>query len=204
MAAAFEELYGRGDVFDGFDFGGMTDFRIVRAALTAVGGAVEEATFQRVLEVYLRHLEDQVPKATSYRVLPGVRELLEALSAHADLAVGLGTGNVQRGAEIKLTRGGIMRYFAFGGFGSDHEHRAELLRAGAERGAARLRTSLAACRLVIVGDTPKDVEAARELDAECIGVGTGGHAARALISLGATAAFEDLGHPDVLPAILRA
>jgi phosphoglycolate phosphatase-like HAD superfamily hydrolase len=158
--------------------------------------------FDRVLAVYLRHLEREVPSAPNYRVLPGVHSLLATLAGRAGLAIGLGTGNIRRGAEIKLTRGDIMRYFAFGGFGSDHEQRAELLRVGAERGARHLGEPLSACRVVIVGDTPKDVSAAAEMGAECVAVGTGGHYAASLIAAGAPVAFDDLCDPAVAAAIL--
>jgi phosphoglycolate phosphatase-like HAD superfamily hydrolase len=135
-------------------------------------------------------------------VLPGVPEILARLKERGGCAVGLGTGNIRRGAEIKLARGGLHQHFAFGGFGCDHEDRAELLRIGAERGAARLGRPRAACRVVVSGDTVRDVQAALAIGAACIGVGTGGIALAELLQAGATAVCADLrsaGDPALLP-----
>ena len=103
---------------------------------------------------------------------------------------------------MKLERGGLASPFGFGGYGSDHEDRAELLRAGARRGAARIGQPLEACRIVVIGDTPKDVAAAHAIGAVCIGVGTGGHTASSLRELGAHTAVDDLRDPVVLDVIV--
>ncbi|HSO32352.1 MAG TPA: HAD hydrolase-like protein, partial [Labilithrix sp.] len=117
------------------------------------------------------------------------------------IALGLGTGNVKRGAYAKLARGALDAPFAFGGFGCDAEDRTELLRVGAGRGAAALGVPLADCRVVVIGDTPKDVAAARGIGAECIGVGTGGFAPAALRDLGAQNAFATLEEDGVREAL---
>jgi phosphoglycolate phosphatase len=186
-----------------FDFGGMTDGSIARRGLARAGLASDDAAVARLLERYLVHLEDEVPRSPSYKVLPGVIAMLDRLVASiasaaggrgggARLAIGLGTGNVERGARVKLSRGALHDRFRFGGFGSDHEERAPLLRVGAERGAAELGLARQECRVVVIGDTPRDVEAALAIGAECLGVGTGRHTAEALIACGAHAAVADL------------
>ena len=71
--------------------------------------------------------------ATAFEVLPGVLSLLAELSARDDVILGLGTGNTEGAAYAKLARGELDSFFSFGGFGSDHSDRAELLRAGLER-----------------------------------------------------------------------
>lgn len=96
---------------------------------------------------------------------------------------------------MKLERGGLHERFAFGGFGSDHEDRAQLLAIGAERGAAQLGRPLRECRIIVIGDTPRDVAAARAIGAECLGVGTGRHDAASLLASGAHEALDDLAHP---------
>jgi phosphoglycolate phosphatase-like HAD superfamily hydrolase len=116
--------------------------------------------------------------------------------------VGLGTGNVKRGAIAKLARGGIHEQFAFGGFGCDAEDRTALLRAGAARGAESLGTHLDGCAVVVIGDTPKDVEAARGIGARCVGVGTGSYTPADLLACGADVAFATLAEPEARPAIL--
>jgi phosphoglycolate phosphatase-like HAD superfamily hydrolase len=203
LSRAFGELAGRPDALDGVDFGGMTDWMLCRAGLRAAGQPDDARTIEVLLERYLVHLSDEVPRSDRYRVLPGVHDVVRAVSGRDGIAVGLGTGNVERGARIKLARGDLDAPFRFGGFGCDHEDRAELLTRGARRGAAMLGRPLDSCRVVVIGDTPRDVDAARRIGAECVGVGTGGHSARELLELGATAAFDDLSARGALGAILE-
>ncbi|HYQ16403.1 MAG TPA: HAD hydrolase-like protein, partial [Polyangiaceae bacterium] len=131
----------------------------------------------------------------------GVFEALQA-ARERGMALGLGTGNVLEGARLKLEHVGLYHHFGFGGFGSDHELRVELIRKGAERGAASLGQPLNACRVVIIGDTPKDIDAARGIGAESIGVGTGSFSAAELRAHGATHSFDDLATPAALQALL--
>lgn len=208
LARAFQEVCGRADALDGIRLGGMTDRLIVRDGLRAIDHPHDPALVDRVLEAYVGHLPELVLASERYRVLPGVfatvRAVVERAAAGAPMAVGLGTGNLRRGARIKLSRGGLDAYFPFGGFGCDHEDRAELLRAGVRRGAARLGVTPGSCRVVIVGDTPRDVHAARAIGAECVCVGTGDFPRDALLQHGATAAFDDLTDPAVVPTLYGA
>jgi phosphoglycolate phosphatase-like HAD superfamily hydrolase len=92
--------------------------------------------------------------------------------------------------------------FAFGGFGCDAEARVELIRIGAERGAAALGVAVSACRVVVIGDTPKDVAAALGIGAEAVGVGTGRFTPDELRASGARLAFGDLSEPGAIDALL--
>jgi phosphoglycolate phosphatase len=188
-------------VISGVDFRGMTDGPLLRSTLGAIGCPDDDQAVAQVVDVYLRHLERTVASAEDFRVLPGVRALLDALAPRAHLALGLGTGNVERGARIKLERAGLNHYFAFGGFGSDGEERAELLRIGAERGAKLLGRQRTECRVVIIGDTPRDIAAADAIGAESVVAATGGHTLDELRAAGPTALFEDFTDPRALGAI---
>jgi phosphoglycolate phosphatase-like HAD superfamily hydrolase len=161
-----------------FSFGGMTDRAIVRQALTRAGLEIDDGLLDATLERYLTHLADELPRASGYAVLAGVHEVLDVLEDErargAPLAIGLGTGNLVRGAELKLRPARLWGRFGFGGYGSDDEDRAALLRHGAERGARALQASDAgAVDVVVIGDTPRDVHAARAIGARCIAVATG-------------------------------
>lgn len=202
MFRACEEVLGRKDALAGLRFGGMTDRGILRHGVESVGERFEEALYSALLESYLGFLAEEVPASEGYEVMPGVFEILDRLAEFEGLALGLGTGNVRRGAEVKLGHGGLAGRFSFGGFGCDHEVRVELLQAGAERGAAELGRPLSDCRVVIVGDTPRDVHAALAMGADCVGVATGGHPTEELKNSGAGAAFDDLTSRDALAAIL--
>ncbi len=205
MVGAFASVHGRHDVFDGFTFAGMTDRAIARHGLRAIAESlVSESEIDRVLDAYLALLEVELARSEGYRVLPGVTALLDELRSVSGVAVGLGTGNVKRGAYAKLARGGIDGAFAFGGFGCDAEDRTELLRAGARRGAELLGARLEDCRVVVVGDTPKDVAAAKALGAPCVAVETGIYSAADLRACGASHVFATLADDGVCSALLSA
>jgi phosphoglycolate phosphatase-like HAD superfamily hydrolase len=203
MVGAFAQLHGREDVFEGLAFAGMTDRAIVRHGLGRVLPDVGDDDIDRALDAYVARLEGELARSAGYRVLPGVFAVLDALRGVADLAIGLGTGNVRRGAFAKLARGGLDGNFGFGGFGCDAEDRAELLRAGARRGADRLGAPVERCRVVVVGDTPKDVAAARGIGARCVGVGTGSYTPEELRACGADRAFTTLEAADVMAALFE-
>lgn len=197
MVHAFETTHGRPDATTGFSFAGMTDQGILRRALSAIGVEVTPEAMDTILAAYLLQLEIELARSEHYRVLPGVASLVASLVELDGIAVGLGTGNVRDGAYAKLRRGDIHHHFEFGGFGCDAEDRTELLRAGAVRGAGQLGVPLEACRVVVIGDTPKDVAAAIGIGAACLGVGTGGSTPADLVALGAVWGFETLDDPAV-------
>jgi phosphoglycolate phosphatase len=200
---AFEREHGRADACSLIRFDGMTDRLITRLGLEAIGIAATDASIDALLLTYLAELRAELLSSTpeTYGVHPGIPEALSAAGARG-LALGLGTGNIEAGARLKLEHVGLYQHFGFGGFGSDHELRLELIRVGAERGAQRLGRPLDACRVVVIGDTPKDVDAARGIGAEAIGVGTGSFTAAQLLEHGATYAFDDLTAPGALAALL--
>ncbi|MDH5492983.1 MAG: HAD hydrolase-like protein [Myxococcales bacterium] len=201
MARAFAEICGVGDALDGIRLGGMTDRLILRTGLERVGRPFEEPIFARIVGVYLDLLRVEVERSEGYRVLPGVRELLQRLTGVNGLALGLGTGNVRSGARIKLARAELHRVFDFGGFGCDAEDRAELLGLGAARGAAQLGISADEARIVVIGDTPKDILAARAIGAECVAVATGSHSVDELREAGAERVLESLEAPEAFARI---
>ena len=202
FARAFQEVTGRHDACDAFSFGGMTDRAIARQGLTSLAREVDDATVEQLFESYLRALADELSRTTGYTIMPGVHALLDRLAPHDHLAIGLGTGNLRRGAEAKLRHGALWERFAFGGFGCDHEERAELLRCGAARGAALLGEPPSACRVIVIGDTVRDVHAAHAIGAECIGVATGGVPADTLAAAGAATVFGDLAEAGVLQRLV--
>jgi phosphoglycolate phosphatase len=206
LERVFEVLYDRDDACRHFRFDGMTDRAIVRAGLRGIGQPETDAEIDFVLQRYIPILEEEVRKIDDgrYRLHRGMLEVLDAAATMQEVAVGLGTGNIREGARVKLQRVGIYERFSFGGFGSDHEDRTELIRIGARRGAERLGVPVEECRVVVIGDTPKDVAAAAAIGAEAVGVGTGNFRPDALVACGALCAFEDLSDPAALAAVLGA
>lgn len=193
---ALDRHYGRAEVVEGVSFAGRTDRAIFRALLEALGASGEASG--ALLDSYLEFLAEEVREAAGYVVHPGVEEVVDELRAQERAAVGLGTGNLEPGAHLKLARGGLAERFPFGGFGSDAEDRAALLRIGAERGAARLHRPLEACRVVVVGDTPLDVEAAHAIGAACAAVVTGHAERERLEAAGSDRVLDDLSGPGTI------
>jgi len=197
----FGERFARREVFDAVRFHGMTDRAIVRGGLVRAGLPADEAAIDALCAAYLAALAEEVPRAEGFRVMPGAAALLDALDGRPGVAVGLGTGNLREGARIKLEHARLYHHFAFGGFGCDAEDRAELIRIGAERGARHVGRDLADCRVIVIGDTPKDVAAAQAIGARSLTVETSGFSAADLLAAGATWAFADLTAAGVLPAL---
>jgi len=194
----FELRHGTKDVLT-FSFGGMTDKAIVRGALLALGRSFAteedvEREMDATLAFYLEVLVEEVAR-TRIRIHAGMERALDMADARQEVALGLGTGNIRKGAEIKLGCVGIYNRFGFGGFGDDSIDRPTLLMAGVRRGAEKLGVPVEDCHIVVIGDTPKDIAAAKAIGANSIAVATGMHDVAELKQCDPTAVFENLADP---------
>jgi phosphoglycolate phosphatase-like HAD superfamily hydrolase len=204
---AFASRHGSDAACRSFSFAGMTDLAIARAGLAAIGVEPSEQAIGDLLDHYLTFLDEELRAAANFRVHAGIVAALDAADAAtttrgAAIAVGLGTGNVRAGAAKKLGHAKLWHRFAFGGFADDSEERAALIRAGAERGADRLRAPLSRCRVVVIGDTPLDVAAARANGFESLAVATGPIARDELAKSGAGSVVGDLAEPGAIERLL--
>jgi phosphoglycolate phosphatase len=136
-------------------------------------------------------LPAEVEQSESYKLLPGILRFLEDFHARSDLAFGLATGNVERGARIKLERGNLNRYFPFGGFGSDAESRTELVRCAAQQGCRHAGKSIDPESTFVIGDTPRDIDAGREAGFRTVGVATSEYSREDLEAAGADLVLSD-------------
>jgi phosphoglycolate phosphatase-like HAD superfamily hydrolase len=125
-------------------------------------------------------------------VLPGVRELLEALGGRADVFLGLLTGNYEQGARIKLEYFGLWRYFRCGAYGDDSLDRHALVPVAVARSLEAGCPAVDLRDVVIIGDTPLDVACARDAGVNCLAVATGGFTVDELRAAGARTVFESL------------
>jgi phosphoglycolate phosphatase-like HAD superfamily hydrolase len=198
---AFGEVHEKPAACDAIRFSGMTDRAIVRAGLGAISAETSDEAIEEVIAAYVAYLREEVAASPRYRVLDGVRALVTRCLEIPDFAVGLGTGNVRAGAHVKLERSNLWDLFAFGGFGCDAEDRAALLATGARRGAASLKTPIDRCRIVVIGDTPRDILAARSIGAACIAVATGTYDAKALWEHAPDAVLASLESEDALEVL---
>ncbi|MGH9057378.1 MAG: HAD family hydrolase [Acidimicrobiales bacterium] len=167
---AFDELYGIPADIGKFTDTGMTDPDVGAKTFEAVlGRKPNRAEFVKLMERRTYYLHKTVAESEHYRVLDGVEELLEKLLDDGYL-LGVVTGNVEAAAHIKLHRANLNRFFSFGGYGSDSIDRGELTRIAVRRGCLVYGEELSTRQCLVVGDTPRDAEAAHEADVACVGV----------------------------------
>ncbi|HEY2849838.1 MAG TPA: HAD family hydrolase [Gemmatimonadaceae bacterium] len=177
-------------------YDGKTDRQIVREAMrhAAFSDADIDAAMDRVIERYLEELGVELGRADhGVELLPGVREVLDALESRDDVVLGLLTGNVVDGAERKLRAAGLdFARFAVGAYGSDGEHRHDLPAIARDRASVRTGRSVRGECCVIIGDTPNDVACGRSIGARAIAVATGHFDVPALRACNPHAVFADL------------
>jgi len=190
---AMERLFSLRGAMQGVAPHGKTDPAIIREIFQNKlhREHVSEEEISTVLESYVEFLHDEVERSDTYHVLPGIFEILESLKARNDVLLGLATGNVESGARIKLRRGDLNRFFAFGGYGSDSEDRAGLVRRAAERAAAHTSTRIENDQTFVIGDTPRDIDAGRRSGFRTVGVATGQHSVEELRAAGADFAIRN-------------
>jgi phosphoglycolate phosphatase-like HAD superfamily hydrolase len=189
---AFAELYDVEANIAEHTHAGMTDPEITEIVFREViGREGTEAERAQAIAAYLRHLEEAVAESDGYRVLPGIEELLPRLTEQGVL-LGIVTGNIESAARVKLARGDLNRYFAFGGYGSDSRDRTELTKKALERGAEVAGGPIDGSAAIAVGDTPRDVIAGHGAGIRVVGVATGSYAVEQLRDEGADWAIPDV------------
>ena len=143
----------------------------------------------QIVQRRLEHLPEAVAASTGYKVLPGVPERLRQLSRAGHL-LGIITGNGDGAAYIKLARGDLMRWFTYGAYASAGVDRPEIVRQAIRRGEAMLGQDVPNERILVIGDTPLDVDAAHAAGCTALGVATGHFDAAALKEAGADHVIE--------------
>lgn len=171
---ALAEVYAYDGDLSRYDFSGRTDPQIAHMVLKDAGFSREEidAKLTPLWEIYLAGL---ARNATPERVLvmPGMRELVAALHEHDDVVLALLTGNIERGARLKLGGARLNDYFPFGAFGSDSADRTELPPVAIRRASDQLGRHFAGSDVVIIGDSIYDVRCGVPYDATTIAVASG-------------------------------
>jgi len=191
MEKALTQRFGKICDLTQIDWAGRTDTWITGEVFRHVGLPDTPQNAHDYLEAYLQILPKELRDGPPGQVLPGVRDLLEILHQRTDVAQGLLTGNLKRGAEIKLTHFQVWHYFEFGAFADDSPRRNDLgphaLRRAKERHAIDFRPE----QTVIIGDTPHDIECGRVIGAKTIGVATGRYSVAELAAHQPTAVFPN-------------
>jgi phosphoglycolate phosphatase len=198
MNRALEEVLGHADGLTGIPLAGRTDWSILSDAVRKVGRSLDGSLLDGLRDAYLRNLAREVeqPGHGVKAVMPGVRELLDALAARDDVFVGLLTGNFEEGARIKLGHFDLWRYFSCGAYGGDAADRNALVPFAVARARACGLPDIDASDVIVVGDTPHDVSCAQAAGAVPVAVATGGYTVDQLRETGAEIVFSDLSDTE--------
>jgi phosphoglycolate phosphatase len=194
MTRAFQETFGITDAFKGESFGGRTDSYLVSNALKLAGLPDTIDNHHRFRDNYLPLLAEEIqhPGEGHKGLMPGARELLESLEDHEHLHLALLTGNYREAAEIKLQHFELWDFFEWGAFSDDHHDRNELVPIAKARAETYDIPIEAIDRVIVIGDTPHDIECARVAAATSIAVATGGYTMQQLKEAGADEVLADL------------
>ena len=194
MTRAFQQAFGITDAFRGESFGGRTDSYLVAKALKSAGLPDTDENHARFRDTYLPLLAEEIehPGQGHKGLMPGARELLDALQDYDHLHLALLTGNYREAAEIKLRHFEIWEFFEWGAFSDDHHDRNALVPIAKSRAETYDIPAAAIERVIVIGDTPHDIECARVAGAKSIAVATGGHTVEQLKEAGADEVLPDL------------
>lgn len=203
--AAYAAVVGRPASAEGFSPAGKTDPQIFAELLQRSG--VEEAVIPhllpRILDAYRALLPEKL-LPEHVRPLPGACELLRALAGKGEPALGVLTGNVREGAQRKLTLAGLAEHLPVGAFGCDHPDRNQLLPFAVRRAEAHYATRFPYTRVVVVGDTERDVRCAHAWGAKAIAVAGKTRKASALVREKPWAVVPTLDPALFLPVLATA
>ena len=190
--------------FAGITLAGATDELIARALIQKHGIEVTPENTTALLDSYLSHLPHRLPRHDG-KLLPGIIPLLDALSGREDVVLALLTGNLIRGAKIKLGHFGVWDYFEFGAFADDHHDRNELGKFAKSRAVEKHGEEFPPERIYVIGDTPRDIECGRAIGARTVAIATGDYSRAELAAHSPNFLFDDLSDTaSVLIALLSA
>jgi phosphoglycolate phosphatase len=174
FARAFAGEFGVPDGTQRLKFAGRTDVSLVREFFTLNQIEPSADNFDRFFKAYLSWLRKLIPDCDG-GACRGVPEFFQALRSRPQPPLtGLLTGNIKKGARIKLERFGLWKEFPFGGFADDHEERDQIAAAALRRGRRRLGRELRGEEVLVIGDTPLDIRCGRAIGAKVLAVATGG------------------------------
>ncbi|HYS56169.1 MAG TPA: HAD family hydrolase [Thermoanaerobaculia bacterium] len=197
FAAAMLEVYDYQGVLRRYDFSGRTDPQIAHMVLQDAGWS-EHDIDQRMPRLWERYIESlEQHQRSRVRELPGVRDLLDALRPRVSL--GLLTGNIERGARLKLSGPELNDYFPFGAFGSDSPDRNALLPIAVQRSGHRFTGR----DVVIIGDSIYDIRCGTPHSATTIAIASGKTPAEKLRAENPDHFFESAEDSALLDAILE-
>jgi phosphoglycolate phosphatase-like HAD superfamily hydrolase len=198
LTKAMTAVYGIPPAYGDYDTRGKTDPRIVYEVMHSAG-VPDDVIYARLpscFEAYVQYLDVLIDDGHPVQTMPGIPELVRALSIRRDALVGLLTGNIESGARTKLRPTGLVPHFRLGAYGSDDADRRRLPVIARERAQALTGHEIPYEQIVVIGDTPLDVDCARACGARAIAVATGQHTYDELASCFPDRLFTDFSDVD--------
>jgi phosphoglycolate phosphatase-like HAD superfamily hydrolase len=194
FARAFAAEFGVTDGAERLKFAGRTDVSLVREFFTLQRIEPTSENFDRFFVCYLHWLQQLIPDCKG-GACHGVMEFYQELRARPEPPlVGLLTGNIKKGARIKLERFNLWEKFPFGGFADDHEERPQIAAVALRRGSQQFGRELRGEEVLVIGDTPLDIDCGRAIGAKTLAVATGGASLAELRRHNPDWAVPDLTH----------
>jgi phosphoglycolate phosphatase len=172
LKLALVERFGITDGLHDIEIAGMTDSGIVVSILNKHKVPATNENIAAFLDSYVHFLSLELPRRQG-KLLPGVLELLEKLKSRKHVVLALLTGNVSRGAELKLDHYGVWHFFEFGAFADDHQDRNKLGPFARARAKEKHGREFSAAEIDVIGDTPRDIACGKAFGARTIAVATG-------------------------------
>lgn len=192
FAKVFATEFGAVDGFEQLKFGGRTDVSLLREFFGFHNIPATPENFHRFFERYVFWL-DHILQESQAQVCPGVREFLRELQGlEPPPLLGLLTGNLRLGAEIKLRHLNLWDTFTVGAFADNHEDRDQIAALACQRASGFLEQELLADEVLVIGDTPLDIRCARAIGAKVLAVATGGSTLQQLMAHEPDWAVKDL------------
>jgi phosphoglycolate phosphatase len=197
LKRALKERFKVDDDLGDIEIAGMTDSGIVISILKKHKIATTTENVAAFLDSYVHFLSKELPRRTG-KLLPGVLELLEKLKTRKHVVLGLLTGNLSRGAQLKLGHYGVWHFFEFGAFADDHHDRNELGAFAQARAKEKHGREFAAEEIDVIGDTPRDIACGKAIGARTIAVATGSWSREKLTEYNPDYLIDDFSDVDRL------
>jgi phosphoglycolate phosphatase-like HAD superfamily hydrolase len=191
LRLALRDRFGVDETLENIEIAGKTDLWIAHRIFEAHGIEPHQENLDCFLDGYLGYLKTELGRSDG-RLLPGFPDILHALARLPHVAVGLLTGNLRRGAELKLGHYGMLDHFSFGAFADDAQERNQLGPFARRRAGEAHGTEFPPADIFVIGDTPHDIACAKAINARGVGVATGRYSRAALEAAGADFVFDDL------------
>jgi phosphoglycolate phosphatase len=195
LQLVLEERFGIRDDLHDIEIAGMTDSGIVMNILKKHKIPETNENVAAFLDSYVHFLSLELPRRSG-NLLPGVLELLQTLKTRPHLVLALLTGNVSRGAKLKLEHYDVWHFFEFGAFADDHHDRNELGPFARARAREKHGLEFDVAQIDVIGDTPRDIACGKAFGARTIAIATGSWRREQLSAHEPDFLFDDLSNVD--------